>query len=61
MKHKAMATITIPVEAVFEDDGEHPLIDQAEAALEAEAEWKYCLTPGEFKLDGLKAQPLGRG
>lgn len=61
MKHRTTATLILPLEAVFEDDGEHPLVDQAAAALEAEAECRYCLKPGEFVPSDIKTHPLGRG
>jgi hypothetical protein len=61
MKHKATATMLVQMESVFEDDGEHPLVDQAQAALDAEAEWRCCLREGEYTLEGLKTVPLGRG
>lgn len=61
MKHRAMATLTIPLIAVFEDDGVHPLVDQAAAALEAEAEWRCCLKPEEIALSEIKTKAIGIG
>jgi len=58
VKHKVTATITLDVEAVFDADTEHPLADQAIPALEAEAEWRYCLKPEEMHFDGIKTVPL---
>ena len=58
MKHKATATIIMQIEAVFEDDCSHAIPDQAVSALEAEAEWKYCMLPSEVKLTEIEIQPI---
>lgn len=58
MKHKAMATITLPVVAVFEDDGVHDLDEQAIDALQAEAQCTYCLHSYEFELDGIEHKQI---
>lgn len=58
MKHKATATIILQVEAIFEDDGFHAIPVQAASALEADAEWKYCMRPGEVKLTDIEIQPI---
>lgn len=60
-KYRATATITLPVVAVFDDDGIHHLEIQAETALQAEAQAFYCLADSnlsfqDFRLEHLAAQ-----
>ena len=56
MKHKATATITMQIEAVFEHDGVHSIRDQANEALTVEAQWRYCMTPEEVKLTSIEIE-----
>jgi len=58
MKFKATATLILQVEAIFEDDGFHPLAVQVVSALEADAEWKYCMRPGEVNLTEIEIHPI---
>jgi hypothetical protein len=57
-KYRATAYITLPVVAVFDDDGVHHLEVQAEAALRAEAQVFYCLADPDPELGTLHIDQL---
>jgi len=57
-KYRATATITLPIVAVFDNDGLHPLDTQADAALQAEAQAFYCLADSDPELQDIQIEPL---
>jgi hypothetical protein len=60
MRHIAIATITLPVVASFEDDGIHTLADQAAEALKVEAISEFCLLwDNEHQLENMQISPVG--
>ena len=57
-KYRATAYITLPVVAVFDDDGIHHLEIQAETALQAEAQVFYCLADSNLSLQNFHLEDL---